>query len=397
MKNLLVEKKKVHIGVWLIFFGMIFLFMGKGANIQIANNAPFFIAAVACNFWHIVYNNKKLKINYIAFFLLVLLVFDVFYIFIGEYDSGVAIGLGLSICLILSTVNIGYNDEDIKLIINGLIYSSVIFAVLLLIFGKGYSGDMYEKMTYTQTFGERMEFEPNFLAFMLITGFEFSVFAAVKSIESKKEGNSVLYIIFAGLTFIAALFTGSRSTLVTACIYGFLLILFMKNSKTKTRLLIIIALLILFLIIAVNQGIISNDIYKRLFGNSYQDDSNMKRLKNWQFGLMAMQNGVLGNGPFESYKISYRLYGYDAAVHNTFIAFGAYFGVIGFLTIVVLIVGLAVSAWRLKQKELFAMIVSMVFEWNILECQHSLAMWMFLLICIMIINKLKRNEEVHVF
>lgn len=59
MRNLRVEKNKVHIGTWFIFWGMIFLFIGKGANIQIANNAPFFIAAVICNFWHIIYYNKK--------------------------------------------------------------------------------------------------------------------------------------------------------------------------------------------------------------------------------------------------------------------------------------------------------------------------------------------------
>lgn len=329
--------------------------------------------------------------------LLVLLAFDVFYILMGKYDSGVAVGLALSICLIFSTINITYTDKDIELIIKGLIYSATIFAVLLLIFGKGYSGDMHEKMTYTQTFGSHMEFEPNFLALMLITGFEFSVWATIKCIESNNRKDSILYIIFAGITFVAALFTGSRSTLVTACIYGFLLILFMKNSKTKTWLMVIIMLLILFLIIAINQGIIGNDIYKRLFENSYQDGSNMKRFHNWEFGLTAMRHSALGNGPFESYKILYKLYGYTAAVHNTFIAFGSYFGIIGFLTFIFLIIGLTVSAWRFKQKELFAMIVSMIFEWNVLECQHSLAMWIFLLMCIMILKKLKQNEDVCIF
>ena len=55
---------------------------------------------------------------------------------------------------------------------------------------------------------------------------------------------------------------------------------------------------------------------------------------------------------------------YHNAAHNTFVAFGTYFGFLGVIAFAALPIGLAISAWKLKQRELFAMIISMIFEWN---------------------------------
>lgn len=381
----------------LIFLGLIFLFLGNGQNIQIAGNAPLFIVATVCNALTLVLFDKKIHSNYITYCLMILLVFNVIYWGIGTYDHGIAMGLFLNLLLIITTMNTMNSNKDIKIIIDGVIYSSVIFGILLLLYGKGYSGAIYDKMTYTQTFGNHIEFEPNFLALVLITGFEFCVWAVIKSIDFRKRKNVILYSIFAAITLLSSLMTGSRSVLITACIYGVLLILFMKNHKTRNKLLFVILLLIIVLIIAIQKGVFSQDIYKRLFENSYNDNSNGRRFENWQYGLKVMMDKPFGAGPFESSIILYTLYGYHNAAHNTFVAFGTYFGFLGVIAFAALPIGLAISAWKLKQRELFAMIISMIFEWNVLECQHTLSMWIFLLICILIINRLKQGKEINIF
>ena len=265
------------------------------------------------------------------------------------------------------------------------------------VFREGFSGDIYNKTTYTQSFGKHIEFEPNFLALLLITGFEFCVFATIKNIDKGNKNLAVSYSICAGITLLSSLITGSRSALITACIYGLFLILFMQNKKNRDKLFVVIFLLVVALIIATKNGVLSEDIYMRLFRNSYHDSSNDKRLINWQHGLMVMRDKPFGAGPYESYLITRRLYGYNPAIHNTFIAFGSYFGLVGFVAFAVLTIGLAISAWKFKQRELFAMIISMIFEWNILECQITVSMWMFLLVCILMINRIKQNKDLNIF
>lgn len=398
MKTKINSNEKIQYGTRLIFLGLIFLFIGQGEGIETANNFLFFAAAAAFyGFSNLLTGKLKMQTNYITICLLILFCFDILYFALGEYSSGVAKGLFLNLLLIFTCMHAKIGNKDIKLIINGMIYSALIFSVFLLILGKGFSEDIYNKTTYTQPFGKHTELEPNFLAFLLITGFEFCVFAALKNFDNANKKQAILYSSFAGITFLSSLITGSRSTLVTACIYGIILILFMKNHKTRNKLLIVIFLLIIVLIIAIQQDILSDDIYMRLFKKSYSDPSNDKRIVNWQHGLMVIRDKPLGAGPYESYLITRSLYGYSPAVHNTFIAFGAYFGFVGFITFAILIIGLAISAWRFKQRELFAMIVSMIFEWNILECQITITMWIFLLICILMINQLKQGKDINIF
>lgn len=391
------KKEKACLGSWFIFLGLIFLFMGDGANIQIANNAPFFILSVAYSVFMIVFRNKKITLNFATCCLLILFVFTLFYWRMGKYDFGTTMSLFLNIILILATSITSTNNKDIERIMKGIICSAVIFGLLLMFFGKGYSGAIYDKTTYTQTFGKKVEFEPNFLGLLLVTGFEFCVWAIIRKAETGDKNGIVIYMACAAVTFISTLMTGSRSTLVVIAIYGILLICFIKNHRTRNRLLAAVLLLIVVLVIAVHTGLISQSIYARLFENSYSDGSNVKRLENWRHGLMVMRDHFFGMGPFNSAAISYALYGYPSAVHNTFIAFGAYYGVIGFLTFAIFIIVLAIRAWRFKQRELFAMIVSMIFEWNILECQHTLSMWIFIMICVLITNRLNNGEKLDVF
>ena len=390
-------KERLHPGPIAIFVGLIFLFAGDGSNIQIANNAPLFVIAVVFNVLYMLLANARIRLNYITNALLILFVFNLIYLCIGNYEYSITMGLFLNFLLVLTTMYATHSARDIKLIIDGAILSSVIFAVLLLLFGEGYSGAIHTKTTYTQSFGSEIEFEPNFLALLLITGFELSVWCVIKNIEYRRVKIAARYSIAAILTFVASLLTGSRSAWVTAIVFALALTFTNGNKRVKKYLIIGCIVLVAALALAFSSGLISEDIYARLFEDSYYDGSNIHRLMNWKYGLQSMLDNLLGSGPHESAKILYRAYGYRSAAHNTFLAFGTYYGFIGFVAFAAIPIGLVISAWKLGEKEMAAMIISMIVEWNVLECQHTLAQWIFILICILFLQKRKHGEEVNIF
>ncbi len=392
--QLLETKEKIHLGSLSIFFGLVFLFFGHGAYISIANNYFFFIIAIALNILSMLgFRQLNFEFSYSYFALGYFLVLTWIYQSIGQSDFSVSMSLILFIVLVFSCILLKYTQRDIDLIITGIVISGVIFSALLLFFGNEYSEAMFVKYTYTQVVGRTVELEPNFLGYWIFTGFLFSVYKLATQIEGKNRKKIIFYSLISIFTMIAMLRTGSRSALVSAIVFAICLIFLIKNKKIKFSILIVIIMMITALGLAIHFEIIPESIYNRLFKNSYIDGSNEKRLINWYYGLRAMIDTVFGAGPYATVNTLYTMYGYAADAHNTFITFGVYYGIPGFVIFSSFIIYLITQLWKYEKKIFVCIMISMIVQWNILACQFSFGLWMLILIAILTINVEKEKQR----
>lgn len=377
------QADKIHKGSIAMFLGLILIFAGGGSILQIADNHILFIVAIFFNLYDFLTKVRSVRPS---FFLVTMAIFFgltcCFYGF-GKAESDVALSMLVLTLLVISCLLCKYNGKDVELIVNGVIISAVILSILTLFFGNGYSGAINEKYTYTQSFGQKIEFEPNFLALFLFTGCEFGILYFIKELRKSKKIKALIYAVCVAISLVASLRTGSRAVIVGFAIY--LVVLFFMIDKTSVKIKMLFAILILIALFAFLciTGIIPPSIYERLFKISYLDGSNMKRLANWSYGLKAMFSTIFGHGVKNSSVVLSELYGYHAAAHNTFIAIGVMYGFVGFMLLLGVIAILTLKMWCVRKRENIAMIISLFVMWNILECELTIAMWMVLLVLIL--------------
>ncbi len=379
-------EEKAHIGSYLISLGVIFLFLGSGAALGIADNYLFFVAAIVCNFVEMVLHHKtRLKINSFLVFSIFVMVFMALYFIAGSYDRGTALSLLLYSVLIISVMVDDYNLADVKNIVNGVIVSSLVFSGLIVFFGHEFLYAGSAKYTYTQSYGSNITFEPNYVGTLLTLGFCLAVFSALNNGSDKKR---VVYYATSSLFILLGLFlTGSRSALVSLLLFVFIIVLTMKPSKLKNRMLALAGLLVIAAIVLIVTNVIPANVYLRLLRTSYIDNSNMKRIADWSYGLRAMfSNPIFGNGPILTLDILMEKYGFHGDVHNTFLTIGVMCGVPVFLLFVFTIIKYAVCLYVSNERLLFSTFIAMIFEWNILACQLCVSTWITLIIVMIYVD-----------
>lgn len=371
-----------------IFIGLIFLFAGNGSALNLADNAPIFIVAIMlaiCTF----ISTSGLKIivfdKYCFCFLLITFLASFFMGILSPYsDAGTTKTMVMYPVLLLSILIINVSEKDVKIIEYGVVLSSCIFSFLLLLYGDYYLSINTGKYTYIQSFGTHVVFEPNYLSLFITLGFEICVVLLVDMISNRSAKlEKAIFTLATVIQMVAMLRTGSRMSLVAAAVFGFSYIAFMKNRKLKRRLLLIIGILIVVLMVAINMRLLPSTIVDRLLHSSYRDGSNMKRLSDWSYGLKAIWENPVGYGPCITSSVISSLFGFGGDAHNTFITFGIYYGLIGFIVFIVLWIYCAIKLLQEKEYGWFAILVSMIVQINILAAQCTIALWIFLLICMM--------------
>lgn len=371
-------EEKFHYGSIAIALGLIFLFAGNSPYLNIANNYFFFMIAITLNILLFIFKIRKFTINYTLVIMFLMAYITYTYECGGMSDFGTSMSIIMCSILVISCLFAGYNKLDLKIIKSGLIISSFIFSVLVLFDGTVYEG---VKVTYVQNFGNHMTFEPNFLGFIMLCGCEIGILETLSNTNITKF-KIFIYIFISGIITLGMLKTGSRSTLVSIAIFLVCIFLFTQTSKTKRKLFYILLFIFIVSLVIIKMDIIPENIFDRLFTESYDDGSNSKRISNWSYGIKAMlDHWIIGNGPKPTSDILYQLYGYTGDAHNTFITFGVWYGIMGFLVFILYIVYLIVKLWIQGNKIMVALLISMIFEWNIIACNSILGMWIIILIC----------------
>lgn len=395
LNNNVKTKEKLHIGSISIFIGLIILFAGNGKSLEIADDYLFFVIAIGVNLMSILYQKGNFSFTYISFVLLYFVGITWAYHISGVSDRGTALTILLFLILILTSAFANYTKRDISILINGVIISSVIFSILVLFNGTPYLSDVTQKYSYTQTFGNRVQFEPNYLSIWIFAGFQFCIYKLLKNKEKiGKNKITILYIMCALITMIGMLRTGCRSVLISLIVFVICLFCLIKNKKIKKYIVItgIIFFLLLFLVFYFE--LIPSNIYNRLFKVSYNDGSNQRRILDWLYGLKAMIDHPFGMGPINTSYLLYSQYGYRYDAHNTYVTFGMYFGILGLILFILLTIMLLKYSWKYNEKVIFSIILSSIIQWNILACQCTVSMWIILLIVILIISDLKKNHSI---
>ena len=374
-------QKKYHFGAIAIFIGTLFLYSGNGAALGIADNVFFFTLAILCNAWDILVNirYKKLHVSLTSFVLLGLLVITGVFALVGNYDRGALLSMFLYLSLFL-TVNLAkYNNNDLTLILDGIILSSVIFSVLLIFFGTPYLGSITDKITFVQVFGKGIEFEPNYLGLLLSTAFCIAVYRLFGLKKPIQMSTWIRYGIMSAIILIGLFLTGSRSAMVTVAIFVFVGLLLYGNKRSKQ---IFWGLCLLGVIVVVAGLILDISIIKRLFNlRNYFDNSNAKRINDWLFGIKAMmEKPIWGYGPILTKDLFLKKFEFHGEAHNTFITIGIYYGIPILIAFLAFIVNCMLKLWKSRQRLLLAIIVALIFELNILACQFTIVFWLMMII-----------------
>lgn len=373
---------KVHFGSHFIVLGTICLFLGSGASLGIANNYVFFLIGIIVNVGEALLHKKKaIHLNVINSFLLIVSLLTIFYVVYGKYDRGSALSMLMYAALLLSIDFNDYNKSDAVLISKGVVISAVVFSLLILFQGHEYLYRGTAKYTYTQTFGSQITFEPNYLGTIISMGFCLNI--VLIGASSKEIKSKILYILSAVISLIGVMLTGSRSALVSIIIFGITIVLTMKRGKTRNRIIVAIILFIVIMAVLIALNVIPETVYLRMLGSSYVDRSNMKRIADWTYGLQSLiRSPLFGYGPQPTLSIIMSQFNFHGDVHNTFLTFGVMFGVVPFILFIILILNIVGKLYKKNNRLLFASLIAMVFEWNILACQFTLSTWLMLIICL---------------
>ena len=392
-KNYSNTKEKRHAGSVFMMLGLVFLFVGSGAALGIADNYLFFVVAIICNFVDMALKKKtKIKLSSFLLFSLLIIIFTIFYFIIGNYDRGTALSLLLYAVLMISVLMNDYNISDAKMIINGAIISSVIFSLLIVFFGHEFLYTGTAKYTYTQSFGSKITFEPNYVGTLLTLGFCLAIYCAINSVSNRRKTS--FYILSVLVVLVGIFLTGSRSALVSLFLFSIIIIAFMKPSKLKRRLIIFVILLIVLTSILIITNVIPSNVYMRLLRTSYVDNSNLKRIADWNYGIKAIfDSPIIGNGSRLTLDIMMDKYGFHGDVHNTFLTFGVMYGIPVLLILVYAIIKLCYRLYKYNDRILLAVFIAMVFEWNILACQLCVSTWVAIIIMLIFVKTGKEQIE----
>ena len=389
------DREKIHIGSYFIMLGTVLLFLGSGSALGIADNYFFFMAAIVCNFIDFILhirNYTKLKIDYFFPFFALVIVFTILYLILGSYDRGTAFSMLMYAVLIISISICEYSKSDAKNIINGVVISSVIFSVLVVFFGKEYMYSGTNKYTFTQTFGSKITFEPNYLGSLLTLGFCLAVYMAIDELTDKKK--KAVYISSAIIVLVGLFLTGSRSALVSIFLFAAIVVIFMKPGKTKKAIIIFGIAIVILVVILILTDVIPQSVYIRMLKTSYNDRSNSKRVENWICGLKAMfDSPLIGNGPYLTIDILRNKYGFVGDAHNTFITIGVMYGVPVLLLFIYAIIKLCYELWRYCDRVLMATFIAMIFEWNIIAAHFCIPTWLTIIILLVLAQNKKGQYD----
>ena len=388
---------KAHAGSYFIALGTVLLFLGEDGALSIANNYLFYLAGILINLIDVLIKwDYDIKLSPLFLFTSVLIVaLDIVHMGFGIYDRGAMVSIVFYLLLVLSVMAADFNYMDAKVISNGVIISAVVFTSLIMFSGRElYPGS--KKFTFVQWFGTHEVFDPNFLGALMTLGFclaVYSVFGPVRHAFAPEF--RIIYYISGGITLLGVVLTGSRSAMLSVCIFAMMIFVLMKPGTLKKRLYILATVGLFMLIIMIALGIIPRSLFTRVFSiSSYMDDSNRKRIKDWTYGIkLILDRPLFGNGPALTEDLIMYHYSFSGEAHNTFLTAGVMYGIPLLLLVCLHIVRLIKKSLRKRDIIMVALMTAMLFEWNILPCQFTVTCWLTVVICFIMGNTTTRRSS----
>ena len=168
----------------------------------------------------------------------------------------------------------------------------------------------------------------------------------------------------------------------------------MKPSKIKQRVIFFVVFLVILSAMLIFTKIIPSNVYMRLLRTTYVDNSNLKRVADWSYGIKALiDRPIFGYGPRLTLDILIDKYNFHGDVHNTYITFGVMYGIPVLYLFIHTTISFAYYLYKNNERFILATFLAMVFEWNILPCHVCVSTWITLIIVMIFVRN--RNEQIN--
>lgn len=389
MKTIMLDNKKEVSPVLTFFFCfyIAFCFFEPYINNLIGGYGRYIIFLVIICF---LFSYKQIRIEWYHISIIMwffLKVISVFWVSTNHIvQSHFLSQIGMLLLFIIMTI-VKFENQFIVRVLNTLLFSSSILAILCLFFSQPYEGvEVRQVLTIN---GAQMD--PNNQAAFLLIGSAISLYL----LFNKKNTIlfSILYIILSMIIIYAIFLTGSRGGFISLFFIVFVIALLSEKGKSliskKTVLntaLVIIFALIVFL---VAKSFLQQDTFERIFNfTGYSDGSN--RIDIWGNTIQIIENSPLFGGGWGAY------WGYNenyTAVHNTFLSILSDGGILGFV-LFFLPQGF-ICIYSIKQRRILPLLVLItgLLPSFFIDSINKRFFWNAIIISIMLVNALPEKEN----
>ena len=259
------------------------------------------------------------------------------------------------------------DKKQIRFLSSSFIISGAVLCFLILVLRKT------EGSRYTVQILDFEFMDPNFLSAYLI----FPALLCFNRVFHSE--NKLLYSVLSFLMFVAVLLTGSRAAML-ALGSGIFIVVPKADKKFMFSLLLVLVLC------AAIYFVIPEALKERFFSDTYNDDSNLKRLNMWRETLYVISlHPFIGESLAGSQEIVVRTLGGRYLAHNSYLELLLKFGIIGFSSFLVIIYKLAKSFIK-KTDIRMAVLLSLLFVSGIISYSESLTFWLTMTFLAMLAN-----------
>lgn len=273
-----------------------------------------------------------------------------------------------------------HNKREVKFLINSYLISSLIISLLILISKTELDGWVNTHRYTIKSIDTYID--PNYIASFISIGLIIAFNKVLINIKKKIFYFNLIIVI---INLNAIFYTGSRAAILT--IFICLVISCIIQKKYKILILLSI-ILILILLLKVEHSYIIDRIL-----NNYLDGSNIKRMNNWFYGIKSiLKKLILGYGFIDSSTILNLNFGYNSAIHSTYILMLSSFGIIGVIPFIIILANIIKDFFNKELKIFLSVIISLGITSIFIEQNLTITFWMSVIILYKI-KELKINYK----
>lgn len=332
--------------------------------------------------WNPMHCSKS--VSYILFVMLwQIVVLLVSIITLSNIDSGYFFSYLLYLVLFLSCFTFEFSNIELRRILNSYLLSGVLVSCIIMYQHRGYYDG---EVRFTILLFAKEMFDPNFLGAFLVIPFLIAFYKIINCFSLYKL---ICFLIIC----IGLLMTASRGAMLSSLL-GALIGLIDVRKKIGSKKGIIGIIFVFVIIICFVLYFLPEGSYERLFMDSYDDNSNDKRVENWIAGLKAFEYSPLfGYGYNGEMFIVKSIVGENRIAHNTYISFLLNFGLIGCFIMLHGIVILFTNAIKRRLFSLVGMLTATLVVNFFISGEVAFFFWIPLLVISCILINIKSNAQ----
>ena len=388
MKVLIDYLKKIKINIFFLGLAFMCIFMNANKYFLISENYIFQFICVIFSFILVIYRRKMIIDENMIFGVLFLVVVLISAIIAGEkLSSGVFLSYLLMSFLYIGLVILPVKKNEILYLLWTSIVGAMIASILVVIFRVDYFGSGGER--FTIQIGNGSKIDPNYLGAYL--SFASSIALSFLIYKEKKKYVTIICM----LLILGTLLTGSRGAMIglfVSIIFTLVQYLFKKNDRQLVK-RIILGIIFMIVLIYFVLKFLPENVLIRFFASSYVDGSNNRRIILWKNAFLAIQNHwILGSGCIEEADIIAKYVGTSQPAHNTFLGIWLQLGIVGFFSIIWILVRQAFIAIRNKNYLLVGTILNVSITSFIIGASCTMTFWETLIIAVLINRCYKKDN-----